>query len=109
MAVLKQLYVIAERKNTQKLCSSLQSAGAHYQTAVYGHGTARSELLSVLGFDSSEKVLILATVQPERVPLVMEMLKTNFDFGKGGGIAFTTSITAVSGPASLLILSGGNM
>ena len=109
MALLKQLFVIAERRNTKKICSSLQSAGAHYQTVIYAHGTARTDLLSVLGLDSSEKSLILATVEPERVPIVMEMLKTNFDFGKGGGIAFTTPVSAVSSPASLLILTGGNI
>ena len=109
MAVLKQLFVIAERKHGEKICASLASAGAHYQNAVLAHGTARSDLFSVLGLDSSEKILILATVEPDRVPLVMETLKTNFDFGKGGGIAFTTPITSVSGPASLLILSGGNV
>ena len=108
MAVLKQLFVIAERKNTEKLCSALASSGAHYQNAVFAHGTARTDLLSVLGLDSSEKVFILATVEPDKVPFVMEMLKTSFDFGKGGGIAFTVPVTSVSSPASLLILSGGN-
>ena len=107
--MLKQLFVIAERKNTEKICSSLKASGAHYQNAILAHGTARTDLLSVLGLDSSEKVLILATVEPEKVPFVMEMLKTNFDLGKGGGIAFTTSVTAVSSPAALLILSGGKM
>lgn len=109
MAVLKQLFVIADRKNNEKICSSLAASGAHYQNAVFAHGTARTDLLSVLGLDSSEKVLILATVEPNKVPFIMEMLKTNFDFGKGGGIAFTAPITAVSGPASFLILSGGNV
>jgi len=108
MAALKQLFVVAERKNGEKIRASLTSAGAHCQTSVLAHGTARSDLLSVLGLDSSEKVLILATVRSRKVQLVMEMLKTNFDFGKGGGIAFTVPITAVSSPAALLFLTGGN-
>lgn len=109
MAVLKQLFVMADRRNNEKIRSSLTALGVRFQNAVLAHGTARSDLLSMLGLDSSEKVLILATVDPDRVPIVMETLKTNFDFGKGGGIAFTVPITAVSSPASLFILSGGKL
>lgn len=109
MAVLKQLVVVAERKNGEKILSSLTSAGVKFQTSVLAHGTARSDLLSVLGLDSSEKVVILGTVRPKKVALVMETLKTNFDFGKGGGIAFTVPITAVSSPAALLVLAGGEL
>ena len=109
MAILKQLFVIAERKNYKKISASLQTAGVHFENAVMAHGTARSDLLSVLGLDSAEKVMITGTVRPEKVAFVMEMLKTNFDFGKGGGVAFTVPITAVSGPAALMIMTGGNV
>lgn len=109
MAVLKQLFIITERKRTEKICSAIKNYGAHFENVILAQGTARSDLLSVLGLDATEKVLILATVLPENVSSVMQTLQRDFKFGSGGGIAFTVPLTAVSGPASLLLLSGGKL
>ena len=107
MSVLKQVYIIAERKKTSKICSAIAAAGAHCENTVMAQGTARSDLLEMLGLDNTDKVLILATAETDSVPGIMGVLKQDFRFGTGGGIAFTVPVSAVSGPASLLILSGG--
>ena len=108
MAILKGLIVIAERKRAEKICAAIKKAGAHFENIFLGTGTARSEVLSVLGMDS-DKAVILSTVTDEKFFEVSEALKKNFKFGKGGGIAFTVPISAVSGPASMLILTGGKL
>lgn len=107
VSVLKQLYVIAERNKTSKICAAIAAAGAHCENTVMARGTARSDLLEMLGLDNSDKVLILATADSSAVEEIMNVLKKDFRFGAGGGIAFTVPVSAVSGPASLLILSGG--
>ena len=38
MAILKQLFVIAERKNYKKISASLQTAGVHFENAVMARG-----------------------------------------------------------------------
>ncbi len=105
--MLKQLFVIAERRKSEKIKAALASSGASEINTVYADGTARSDILEVLGLDSSERMLITASVPPERVAAIMDTLERDYSFGKGGGVAFTVNMTAVSGPASLHILSGG--
>ncbi len=107
MNALKQIYVIAERNKAAKICSAISKEGAHCENAVMARGTARSDILEMLELDSSDKVLILATALPQDVPKIMDVLKKDFHFGNGGGVAFSVPVSAVSGPASLLILSGG--
>ena len=106
MAILKGLIVIVERKRAEKICAAIKKAGAHFENIFLGTGTARSEVLSVLGMDS-EKAVILSTVANENFPAGKEALIKDLKFGKGGGIAFTVPVSAVSGPASMLILTGG--
>ncbi len=107
MPIIKRLFVIAERNKTEKLCLELKEKGAHFENVILAQGTARSNLLEVLGLDSSEKVLITASIMPDKVDGLMRMLEANFKFGNGGGIAFTVPMTAVSSPAALMLLSGG--
>ena len=109
MAVLKQLFVIAERKRTEKICAEVKELGAHFVTAVPAHGTAKSDLLEMLGMDSGEKTLITFTSRPKDVPEIMKLLENNFKFGRGGGVAFSVPLTSASGPAAAMILSGGEI
>ncbi|MBQ7163810.1 MAG: hypothetical protein IJR61_00600 [Clostridia bacterium] len=107
MAALKQLFIIAERKRAEKICAEIKKLGANYENVFLAHGTARSDLLQVLGLDSTEKTLITASVSPKDVAGIMLALQRDFKFGNGGGVAFTAPIEAVSGPAGAFILSGG--
>ena len=107
MAALKQLFIIAERKRAEKICAEIKKLGANFENVILAQGTARSDLLQVLGLDSSDKTMIIASVLPEAVPAIMLALQRDFKFGKGGGVAFTVPIEAVSGPAGAFILSGG--
>ncbi|MBP5308469.1 MAG: hypothetical protein J6Z34_04985 [Clostridia bacterium] len=109
MAVLKQLFIIAERKRAEKICAEIKKLGAHYENVVLAQGTARSDLLQVLGLDSAEKTLITASVFPKDVSGIMLALQRDFKFGSGGGVAFTVPIEAVSGPAGAFILAGGEL
>ncbi len=106
MSALKKLFVIAERKKIEKLIAAIKEEGGTTDTTLLAEGTARSEILSVLGLDSSEKALISATVKNGDVARIEKRLVEDFKFGSGGGVAFTVPISAVSGPIAALLLAG---
>lgn len=107
MALLKQIFIITERKRAKELKEALLPAGAHNIHTVLARGTAKVEILELLGLSGDEKVLITASVRPARVKAISEMLVRDFGFGKGGGVSFTVPVTAVSGAAALMLMTGG--
>lgn len=109
MSALKEMFIIIERKHTEKLCHALKDLGAHSRFTIPAMGTARSDLLQVLGLDEREKTLVITTVTTNNIPQIKELLVKKFRFGRGGGIAFTTDVNSVAGPASLMILTGGGV
>ena len=109
MSALKQLCVIAERKNENKIRALLSCEGANFVHSALAHGTARSELLSVLGLDSTDKILIVATASEDSIKKINAVLIEKYKFGKGAGISFSLPVTAVSSPAAALVLTGGEL
>ena len=73
----------------------------------YGKGTAKSDLLNVLGLGETKKGVILASVTDRTAVAVFDELKQKYDFeNPGKGIAFTIPMTSVGGPATLKMLLG---
>ena len=106
--MLKVLGIITERGKAERICGAIKQVGAQYEHVFLATGTARSDVLTVLGLGTSEREVILCTVMDENLDAVYKVLREDFDFEKHGtGIAFTIPVTAVGGPASLYILSGG--
>ncbi len=104
---LKVMMIIAEREFSKKIIEKIKDVGANYIHAVYARGTARTDLLEVLGIGESEKILILATVKESKIEEIYQYLRNDFKFEKAGkGIAFTIPVVSVGGPATLQILSG---
>ena len=109
-SVLKVMMIIIDRNKTDKLLSKLEQIGVNFPHVFRAEGTAKSEILNLLGVGHSEKSIIFSTVTQETVLKVKEILTKDFDIlKKGNGIAFTLPITSVSGPATLQILSGMNL
>ena len=109
-SVLKVIMIIIDRNKTEKLMSKLEQIGVNFPHIFRAEGTAKSELLDVLGVGHSEKSIIFSTVTQETVIKIKDMLTKDFDILKNGnGIAFTVPITSVGGPATLQILSGMNL
>ncbi len=102
----KLLTVIIERDLADKAARSLEECGANLNEIMYGTGTARSDILNVLGLCDTQKAIILSTLTEEKIPSVFSMLTEKYNFSKPGkGIAFTVPISAVGGPATLRILT----
>lgn len=109
-SLLKVMMIIIDRGKTDKLLTKLNSVGVNFPHVFRAEGTARSEILEMLGVGHSEKSIIFSTVTKDTVIKVKEILTKDFDIlKKGNGIAFTIPITSVGGPATLQILSGMNI
>ena len=109
-SVLKVMMIIIDRNKTDKLLSKLEQIGVNFPHVFRAEGTAKSEILDLLGVGHSEKSIIFSTLTQDTVIKVKEILTKDFDIlKKGNGIAFTLPITSVSGPATLQILSGMNL
>ncbi len=109
-SVLKVMMIIIDRNKTEKLLAKLEQLGVNFPHVFRAEGTAKSEILNVLGVGHSEKSIVFSTVTQDTVLKVKDVLTKDFDIlKKGNGIAFTIPITSVGGPATLQILSGMNL
>ena len=78
----------------------------NFQTAVLAQGTARSEMLYMLGLEESDKSVILSVLREDKVTEAMHMLEEKFTTIKDGkGIAFTVPMSSVIGVAIYRFLS----
>ena len=103
---IKLLFIIVDRKLTDKVLADLKENDAEFFQILYGKGTARSEILNLLGDNETERSIILCFVKEKHVSYVFDMLNTKYKFNKPGkGIAFTTSLKSISGPLALNIIS----
>lgn len=109
-SILKVMMIIIDRNKTDKLLSKLEQVGINFPHVFRAEGTAKSEILDVLGVGHVEKSIVFATITEDTVFKVKDILNKDFDIlKKGNGIAFTLPITSVGGPATLQILSGMNL
>lgn len=107
MDKLKILFVIIDRRFTDKIAETLENAGARLVDIVLGKGTAKSDVLSLLGLGETEKSLLIASVTESKIDTIFSVLKTKYGFTTPGkGIAFTVPVSAVGGPATLRLMTG---
>ena len=108
MSQLKSLLIIVDRHRAAEVAAAVNGAGANYGHAVLASGTARTDWLDILGLDTTERTILTYTVESEKLTEIYRILREEFGFEqRGGGIAGTFPVSAVGGPASLCILSGG--
>lgn len=108
MSPLKNLFIIVDRPKAAELSAVLGGTGANYGHAVLASGTARTDWLDILGLDTPDRTVLCYTVESDKLTEIYRILREEFGFEqRGGGIAFTIPVSAVGGPASLCILSGG--
>ncbi len=106
-SVLKVMIIIIDRNKTEKLLSKLNRLGINFPHVFRASGTAKSDVLEVLGIGHSEKSIVFFTTTSDDVLKINDLLTSEFDLlKKGNGIAFTIPISSVGGPATLQILSG---
>jgi hypothetical protein len=103
---LKLMVVIVDRGIGNKVVKSINRY-VNVINVMYGHGTAHSEVLAVLGIGEQNKDVILCTVMQDKIADLTKIFTDKYKFGKAGtGISFTIPITSVGGMATLQALSG---
>lgn len=103
---LKILITIVDRTKTDFYLDILEGYEVNMQTVIYGHGTAPSDIASVLGITQSDKVVIVSVIQEEKIKEIMIAYEDKYFKTKNGkGIAFTIPITSVIGVSIYQFLS----
>ena len=97
---LKLLFTVVNRQKAEFYMDLLQSYDVNMQLAMTAHGTAKSEMLDVLGLVDSEKVVIISVIRNDKVKDALKMLEEKFNTIKNGkGIAYTVPLTSTIGVA----------
>lgn len=102
---LKLLVTIVDRSKATFYVDFLEQYQINMQMICYGHGTADSDMLHLLGLANNEKAVILSVVKEEVLEELLPTLNEKFDKVKNGkGIAFVIPFKSVIGVATYQFL-----
>lgn len=103
---LKILVTVVNRKKTEFYMDLISGYEANFQTAVLGEGTAKSEMLYLLGLEDSAKGVIFSVIREDKETEILHAIEEKFETLRGGkGIAFTMPMSSVIGVAIYRFLS----
>ncbi|MDR0425612.1 MAG: hypothetical protein LBH24_00405 [Clostridiales bacterium] len=103
---LKLMVMITDRNRAKKTGAYLDKAGCKHQYALLGAGTAPDDISAILGVGETEKAVILALSDAEKYPAVFDGLRTELEFGAGGGIAFVVPVNSVGNVEVIMHMLG---
>ena len=84
----------------------IQENGANLQLTMRGEGTAKTEMLRMLGLTDSEKTVLLSVIREDLSRALCDGLAEKFKTVKNGqGIAFTIPLSSVVGALVYRFLS----
>lgn len=102
---LKLLFTVVERPKAEFYQDVLSQYEINFQMVTSGLGTARSELIDMLGLNI-HKAVILSVVREDRMDEVMKTLEHKFATIKNGkGFAFAVPLSSVIGVNTYQFLS----
>ena len=102
---LKLLFTVVDRPKAEFYLDVLSQHEVNCQMAMNGRGTARSELIELLGLNI-QKAVILSVVREDRVEDIIKMLEQKFATIRGGkGVAFAVPLSSVIGVNNYQFLS----
>ena len=106
---LKLLVTVVEKPKGEFYLDVISQFDVNCQLATGGLGTARSELVELLGLEP-HKVVILSVVREDMVDTVMNCLEDKFrTIRNGKGIAFAVPLSSVIGVNLYQFLSDNRM
>ncbi|MBQ7299509.1 MAG: hypothetical protein IJW77_06690 [Clostridia bacterium] len=102
----KLLVTVVDHRKEDFFIDYIQAFGANLQMTMRGEGTAKSEMLRMLGLAESEKSVLFSIIREDRVRAVCDGLSEKFKTVKNGqGIAFTIPLSSVVGASVYRFLS----
>ena len=103
---LKILITVVNRSKAEFYMDLLQNYEINFQTSVLAQGTAKSETLSLLGLEDSDKSVIFSVIREDNATDALHALEDKFHTVRNGkGIAFTVPMSSVIGVAIYRFLS----
>ena len=97
---LKLLITVVNRSKAEFYMDLLQSFEVNMQLAMAAQGTAKTEMLNMLGLVDNEKVVILSVIRADKATEALNALEEKFKTIKNGkGIAYTIPMTSTIGVA----------
>ncbi len=94
---LKLLFTVVDRNKAEFYLDVISQFDVNCQLVTAGMGTARTELVELLGLNL-HKAVILSVVREDRVDEVMNCLEDKFEtIRKGKGISFAVPLSSVIG------------
>lgn len=102
----KLLVTVVDHRKEDFFIDYIQAQGANLQMTMRGEGTAKSEMLRMLGLTESEKSVLFSVIREDQVRLLCDGLAEKFKTVKNGqGIAFTIPLSSVVGALVYRFLS----
>lgn len=106
---LKLLFTVVDRPKGEFYLDVISQFDVNCQMVVGGSGTARSELVEMLGLEA-HKAVIISLVREDMVDTVLSCLEEKFaTIKKGKGIAFAIPLSSVIGVNAYRFLSDNRM
>ncbi len=97
---LKLLITVVNRSKAEFYMDLLQSFEVNMQLAMAAQGTAKTEMLNMLGLVDNEKAVILSAIRADKSTEALNALEEKFKTIKNGkGIAYTIPMTSTIGVA----------
>ena len=102
---LKLLFTIVDRPKGEFYMDIISQFDVNYQMVLGGLGTARSELVELLGLEP-HKAVVVSVIREELTETVMQCLEDKFATIRGGkGVAFAVPLSSVIGVNAYRFLS----
>ena len=102
---LKLLFTVVDRPKGEFYLDVISQFDVNYQMVVGGLGTARSELVELLGLEP-HKAVVISVIRDDLAETVMQCLEDKFATIRGGkGIAFAVPLSSVIGVNAYRFLS----
>ena len=100
------LVTVVNKEKDVFFADLLSTFGVNLQLCFAGSGTARSDLLELLGLDDDRRGVIFSVVRAAKADEILAALSARFQSVNGGtGIAFTLPLSSVIGKLSYGFLS----
>ena len=107
---LKILITVVDRSKTMFYEDLLEQFEVNVQMILYGHGTANTQMLQLLGAVESEKSVIISFIREDKVKEALDTLSEKFKKVKNGkGIVYTIAMDSIIGVAMYQLLSNDRM
>ena len=102
---LKLLFTIVDRPKGEFYLDVISQFDVNYQMLVGGLGTARSDLVELLGLEP-HKAVVISVIREELTETIMQCLEDKFTTIRGGkGVAFAVPLSSVIGVNAYRFLS----